>query len=263
MVLVAFFLTTTACNEGLAPTPTPPGTPTLARIETVGPNGNETTSFQYQNGLLTRKSSTNGFVEEYTYNNGVLERTNIDLGNNLVFVRLEHQIIGTKLVTTGYSSVNHQLGNTIAPDGLMLMDRVETYWLNQNEIREDRYTYYLGNATLSSYSVRTIANGNVVRLESFSTPGATTGDIQQWDYFNSIMNPERNEMFGSTDFMTSNMNMIKTWRFNDDQNQPQVVDFNSRRTFQLNNQGYPTSVTDTYTSSGQTQTATSLYFYNN
>ncbi|GAB5524120.1 MAG: hypothetical protein Roseis2KO_19920 [Roseivirga sp.] len=247
LMSVVVFMAFSGCNETVGPSG--PIESKLLRIDYD--NGGTVVSkrFEYQNDLLVKSEYDGVEVHEFAYVSGVLKTTNLNMPANNIQTRSEYSLNGDTLVVHHYSSVNHNLGNFIDTDGLMLQQRNERYWISATELREDMYFYEQGNATLTQYVIHTSQNGNVIKTR---TEHLASGNSQESDvvtFFADAKNPEHFQPFGQKEFLLTNANIGKN--------------ASTQLTYNLNSNGYPTMVRSEYVNpaTGQTQVDVSTYFY--
>lgn len=247
--LVLAILAITSCEENTAPDTTIE-LPVLVRIDNTDGNSNTlSTHYEYQGDLLVKKT-VGLFEDRYFYSGKILVSQESYAAGQLMFKKEYTKDGENKLVQAVYRS-----------DGgvLSLTQEWESVLISDTEIRLNSYDYLSDQKVLNHYRMMTMADGNLLREESFNADGTSQNTVITWQYHEGI-NPLK-YVLGEIDFNIHFFNYSKNLASSSSISLGGNVAEGTTNTIQLNEFGLPEEMTTTLSRNGTVITNTYEYFY--
>lgn len=248
-ILAMAILAMTSCEESATPDTTVE-LPRLIRMDNTDGNSNTiSTAYEYQGNLLTKKTA-GPFETIYAYSNQTLISEEFYAGGQLMFKKEYAKESEDKLVQTIYTSNGGSLS---------LSQEWESLRLSDTEIRLNSYNYSSGTKVLNHYRIMTVADGNLLREESFNVDGTSQNIVATWQYHEGI-NPLK-YVLGEVDFnihfFNYSKNLVSASSMSFGGNLAEQTSY----VIELNESGLPEKVVTTFTRNGIVITNTYEYFY--
>lgn len=247
--LILVLLAALSCEENTAPDPTIEF-PKLTRMDnTDGSSNTLSTLYEYRGNLLTKKTA-GPFETIYTYEGQTLISEELYAGGQLMIKKEYTKENEDKLVQTVH-----------APDGgsLSLSQEWESLRLSDTEIRLNSYNYSSGEKVLNHYRIMTVANGNLLREESFNADGTSKNIVVTYQYHEGV-NPLKYAL-GDVDFNMHFFNYSKNLASASSVSLNGNLTEEATHTIELNEFGVPEKVVTTLNRNGTILTNTYRYFY--
>ncbi|MCE7996652.1 MAG: hypothetical protein HEP71_32100 [Roseivirga sp.] len=247
--LILVLLAVLSCEENATPDPTIE-LPKLTRMDnTDGSSNTISTYYEYQGNLLTKKTA-GPFETVYTYEGQTLVSEESYAAGQLMFKKEYTKESEDKLVQTMYR-----------PDGgnLALSQEWESLQLSETEIRLNAYNYSSGQKVLNHYRIMTVADGNLLREESFNADGTSQNIVVTYQYHEGV-NPLK-FVLGEVDFNIHFFNYSKNLVSASSLSLSGNLSEETSYTIELNEFQLPEKMTTTLTRNGMAITNTYLYYY--
>lgn len=247
--LVLVILAMMSCEESNVPD-TAIELPRLIRMDNTDGNSNTlSTYYEYEGDLLIKKTA-GSFEDRYSYNGQTLVSEESYAAGQLMFKKEYTKASEDKLVQAVYRS-----------DGgsLSLSQEWESVRISDTEIRLNSYNYSSGQKVLHHYRMMTVADGNLLREESFNADGTSQHIVVTWQYHEGI-NPLK-YVLGEVDFDIHFFNYSKNLVSSSSISLSGDLAEETTHTIQLNAVGLPEEMTTVLSRNSTVITNTYRYFY--